>query len=443
MTHEQRTAMARIISDMIKADNIIEESEIRDMKELMSYYSLTQQDMSDARNIRFSHAVTILQELNNKERKAFFESVCKIAMSDNVCVPKEALLLIALQYCLINQKSKDKRGNIYPKPYLISCPTSEISLNDQYMVYLEGAYDEERNEEIKQNFELLVTQSRLNGFNFVYIPKMVEEFENMDSHYVQDVISYMAPHLTQIVVADVYRRLCKMTTADFFQNVLYERLQVKALYDAKPSLLINIGTSVVPYCAEVGNVQYYTEFLCIPIIYSTLTLVKEVLDFYKSKVSLRTITIKDNNGQFKYFGFYKALFDFLMAPPPVAPDLVFLGQDVKTGKFNVAFKFEEGRERILHLTPKRYDLYFNVAFKTFSTRTKGYPCSKVDRTSMSHLRRIIAEELKDVSYAEQYKPEKNGNSYTLRLNKEKIFVRQYKYGEDMGHIDLPIHDYRQ
>lgn len=36
MTREQRTAMARIISDMIKADNIIEESEIRDMKKLMS-----------------------------------------------------------------------------------------------------------------------------------------------------------------------------------------------------------------------------------------------------------------------------------------------------------------------------------------------------------------------------------------------------------------------
>ena len=30
MTKEQQTAIARIISDMIKADNIIEESEIRD-----------------------------------------------------------------------------------------------------------------------------------------------------------------------------------------------------------------------------------------------------------------------------------------------------------------------------------------------------------------------------------------------------------------------------
>jgi hypothetical protein len=40
MTKEQRTAMARVTSDMIKADNIIEESEINDMEKLMSGYAI-------------------------------------------------------------------------------------------------------------------------------------------------------------------------------------------------------------------------------------------------------------------------------------------------------------------------------------------------------------------------------------------------------------------
>ena len=54
MTKEQRTAMARIISDMIKADNIIEESEIKDMKKLMSEYAINHQEMSDTRKIHFT-----------------------------------------------------------------------------------------------------------------------------------------------------------------------------------------------------------------------------------------------------------------------------------------------------------------------------------------------------------------------------------------------------
>ena len=149
MTKEQRTAIVRIISDMIKADNIIEESGIKDMKKLMSEYSITHQEMSDARKIRFSDAVNTLKELSLKERKTFFDHIYSIALSDNICVPREALLLIALQYCLIEVDKKSENGTPLPKPYLISCPTGEASFNDQYMVYLESSYDEERNEELK------------------------------------------------------------------------------------------------------------------------------------------------------------------------------------------------------------------------------------------------------------------------------------------------------
>lgn len=442
MTKEQRIAMARIISDMIKADYIIEENEIVDMKKLMSKYSITQQDMSDARNVRFSEAVMVLQDMPKKDRKAFFDCIYNIALSDNVCVPKEALLLIALQYCLVEHDRKDSDGNRIPKPYLISCPAGETSISDQYMVYLENSFDEERNAEIMQDFKLFVTQSRLNGFNFIYIPKMVEEFKEMDSQYVKDVISYMAPQLSNEVVMDVYDRLCQMTTKEFFHSVLYKKLQVKSIFDAKPSILINIGTSVIPYCATDGSIQYYTEFLCIPIATSTLSLVEEILAFYQSKVSVKTITITDNKGQFKYFGFYKALFDFLIAPPPVAPDLIFLGQNMADGKYYVAFKFKEGRERLVKLMPKRYELYFNIATVTYCTRGKGVPISKVDRTVMSHLRSRISEELKDVSFVDQYKPEKAGNAYVLRLDKSKVFVRKYDIGNYKEYNDIPISKYK-
>ena len=98
MTQEQRTAMARNISDMIKADNVIEEREIKDMKNLMSEYAITHQEMSDARKIRFTDAVNIQKELPRKERQDFFGYIYSIALSDNDCVPREVLPLIALQY---------------------------------------------------------------------------------------------------------------------------------------------------------------------------------------------------------------------------------------------------------------------------------------------------------------------------------------------------------
>ena len=440
MTKEQRTAMARIISDMIKADNIIEESEIRDMKKLMSEYAITHQEMSDARKIRFTDAVNTLKELPMKERKVFFDHIYGIALSDNICVPREALLLIALQYCLIETDNIKS----LPKPYLISCPTGEASFNDQYMVYLESAYDEERNAELQQHFRLLVTITRLCGFNFIYIPKMVEEFRGMNKQYVKDVISYMAPNFEESFIQQVYDRLCDLTTVDFFRNVLYERLQVKALHNTPPSLLINIGTSVVPYCSAGGSVQYYTEFLCIPISSSILTLVDDILGFYQSKVSIRqSITINDSKGQFKYFGFYKALFDFLVAPPPVAPDLIFLGQDMKTGRYQVAFKFDDGKEKKICLTPAEYDAYFQVALRTHSPKVKGLPINygKYLKATISKLKGKISDEIPDLTYSDQYKPERDGNVFILRLDKSKVFVRLHTHNCGCEYEEIPIVKY--
>lgn len=437
MTKEQRIAMARVISDMIKADNIIEETEIRDMKRLMSDYSLTHQDMTDARNIKFSDAVPILRELSLKDRKEFVGKIYSIAQSDNICVPREALLLIALKYCLLNDDKKSSE-----RPYLVSCATGEATLNDQYVVYIESSFDKKMNEQLEHYFRLLVMMSRLSGFNFIYIPKMVSEFQNMRKEYVLDVISYMAPNLDDKFIRGVYDRLCKMTTVEFFRNVLYERLQVQTPHNIAPSLLINIGTSVVPYCSAGGPVQYYTEFLCVPITTDILTLVEGILGYYQSRVSVRqTITYGNGNGQFKYFGFYKALFDFLIAPPPVAPNLVFMGQSIKTGKHQVAFHFEGGYEKTIDLTPKEYNTYLSIARKSYNERP-GLPVG-IDRglqSVISHIKSKITNGVPDLTYADQYKPERKGNVYIIRLDRTKVFVRHRNLANDCEPCGTPITD---
>lgn len=442
MTKEQRIAISRVISDMIKADNIIEETEILDMKRLMSDYLLTHQDMEAARNIKFSDAIPVLRVLPLKERKEFVKRIYGIAQSDNICVPREALLLIALKCCLLDDEKKDGNGKPVPKPYLVSCATGEATLNDQYMVYIESSYDKEMNEQLECNFRLIVTLSRLSGFNFIYIPKMVQEFQNMRKEYVLDVISYMAPNLGSKFIRGVYDRLCKMTTVEFFRSVLYERLQVQTPHNITPSLLINIGTSVVPYCSAAGPVQYYTEFLCLPITTDILSLVEAVLGYYQSRVSVRqTITYGNANGQFKYFGFYKALFDFLIAPPPVAPNLVFLGQNMQTGKHQVAFVFDDEFEKVIELTPKEYETYLAIASKSYGKKP-GLPIG-IDRgikSVVSHIKNKITSGVPDLTFADQYKPERCGNSYIIRLDKSKVFVRQRNLNNSVEHTDIAIID---
>lgn len=422
MTKEQRIAISRVISDMIKADSIIEESEILDMKRMMIEYSLSHNDMEQARQMKFSDALSILKELPSKARQQLVERVYGIARSDNECAPREALLLIALHYCLIDEERGKSKAT---RPMVLSCVTGESSLNDQYMVYIESAYNEIRNREIEQNFRLLVTLSRLCGFNFIYIPRMVTEFRSMKSEYVLDVIRYMSPSLDDAFIRNVYDRLCNMTTVEFFNNVLYERLQVRVPIDIGPSLLINIGTSVVPYCSVGGPVQYYTEFLCLPLSGNVLSEVDGLLGQYQSRVSVRqTISLGDGQGQFKYFGFYKALFDFLIAPPPLAPDLIFMGQDMASGRYQVAFRFDDDYEKRIDLTPKEYEVLLKVAKMSVCPGQNGMPVGMVRgiRPVISHLRAKISHSVPDLTFIERYKPVREGNFYRLRLDGGKIFV---------------------
>lgn len=422
MTKEQRVAIARIISDMIKADNIIEESEIFDMKQINEAYHITREDMIEARHTRFSESVNTLGTLSKRTRQELFDQIYHLAMSDGLCVPKEVLLLVALKYCLTDIDGIP----CHKRPYLISCPTGEGTLSEQYMVYLESSFDEARNEEIKNNFPLLLAYSKLSGFNFIYIPLMVEEFKKMNSRYVKDVIGYMSPSLEETKIDEVYSRLCSMTTQKFFKEVLYENLKVRMDYNTPPSLLINIGSSLVPYSSLDGSIQYYTEFLCIPLgEKSIFNEVNCLLKFYQSKVSIKTITITDNPGQFKYFGFYKALFDFIIAEPPESPKLIFGGLDMRENRYYVTFRFTKGHESKLYLSPSYYDLYLSIAKATYGNSIGGYSSAKVNKPNLSKLRKILEKKLKDlnVTFSDQYWPEKDGNLYKLRLDREKIFIR--------------------
>lgn len=238
----------------------------------------------------------------------------------------------------------------------------------------------------------------------------------------------MAPNLEQMVIDDVYERLCKMTTSEFFHSVLYERLHVKAIYDGAPSLLINIGTSIVPYCSTDGKIQYYTEFLCVPITKDILSHVDEILGFYQSKVSIRqSIAINESAGQFKYFGFYKALFDFIVAPAPSMPDLIFAGQNIK-GRYTIIFRSADKTENVVYLTPKEYVIYMEIVKKTFTSPLHGLPIG-AKRTELApivtHIRNKIEKNAQSLTFPEQYKPEKIDNKYRIRLSQEKVYVRKY------------------
>lgn len=308
MSPSEKVAAARVISDIIKADSIIEKSEMEKLSELRSRFDIQSEHLQKGQGITFSEALTILRGMDPKESKDFIDEICNLSESDGSCSPSEAQLILAIKYCF--EKGLKEHAEVF------SCNTTDFNIaSSQYVVYVESKQDKKINEAIQSNLARIVNALKVIGFDFVYIPKLVQEFKGMSPEYVKDVINYMAPQLDrESTVLEIYNRMCSLTTYEFCQRVLCEENKVDAIKDTSPSLLVSVGKSIVPYIDSALGCHSYMEFLKIQIEDDVVDEIWKLCSTYQELVDDRVIMpIKGKSDRFKYFGFYKALLDFLVA----------------------------------------------------------------------------------------------------------------------------------
>lgn len=381
-TTKERIAVARVVSDMIKADNIIEESEIEMLNRLKQQYNIDSVILNSAHRVKFSDALSDLSELKDEKKIDIFKSIQSMAGVDGLCVPKEAMILLALKYVFGVEKDKKTRKYSVRRNNnvkLISAPTGENSITSQYVIYIEGKDNPEVNAAIRENLEVIVLTLRQWGFDFIYIPALIDEFRTMNMEYVKDVIGYMAPELSKETIDVVYERLLRMDTITFCNYVLAEKLQVEAVKNAEPSLFINIGTSIVPYTSVSGPVECYTEFLCIPTGADITSKIKDFVKAYSKLVSFNYTPnpayLGDNNNRFKYFGFYKAMFDFLVKAEPKESDII-------VHSWKNRFEFPQIAVDDLVLSPQEAAIYKLILDCTFNHQLGGLPSTHTIDTAI-------------------------------------------------------------
>ena len=308
MSPNEKNAAARIISDIIKADSIIEKSEMEKLGALRKKFDIRSEHLQKGQGMTFSESLKILRGMDKDSMENFIEDLYDLSISDGVCCPKEAQLILAIKYCF--EEGLRDHSDVF------SCDTMDFNItSDQYIVYVESKKESKRNKEIRENLSHIVNDLKVIGFDFIYIPKLVDEFKAMSPEYVKDVIQYMAPQLNrETTVQEIYKRMCSLTTDEFCQKVLCEENKVDAIKDTEPALLVSVGNSIVPYVDAVGSCHSYLEFLRIQIKDSVVNEISRFCDIFRDLVDDRIIMpMKSQKDRLKYFGFYKALLDFLVS----------------------------------------------------------------------------------------------------------------------------------
>jgi hypothetical protein len=304
MRHHQKIAIARLISDLIKSDDVICKEEIALYNHIVCSFEISQDELHEAQFLSQADAVGYIRHMSSAEQKKIFSVLKKAAYSDNSCVAREALLLQTLSLTLNDTQNKY---------HLFSSMVKGWRYSEKYVMYIESDYMPAINQEILQQYDTIANLLHLWKFEFIYIPKLTSSFCEMDRSYLCDIIRYMNPRLSPEMLNNLYDRITNFTTEDFTRDYLANVSHHSHLYDIEPSLLINVGTSSVP--APVQQDTCFVNFLTIRLDDETDCVLNEVrrfIDQYESLITEPEYQLpKRGKGLFRYHGFYKQLFDFL------------------------------------------------------------------------------------------------------------------------------------
>jgi len=306
MRHRQKIAIAHLISDLIKSDDMICREEIALYNQIVSAFDISQDELYEAQYISLAESVALIKHMSSEEQKRIFSILCKAAYSDNSCVSREALLLLTLSLTMEDKEEKY---------HLISSNINGWHNEEKYVVYIESDYMPAINEEIWEQYEAISNLLHLWKFEFIYIPKLAKSFREMDREYLCDIIRYMNPRLSAEMLDSLYYRITSFTTESYTRDYMANTCHKNLFYDIPPSLIINIGVSHIPVQSQEKMDSYYVNFLTIRLDDEPHCVLKEVrrfLDKYESYITEsefhRPVRGKT---MFHYHGFYKQLFDFL------------------------------------------------------------------------------------------------------------------------------------
>ena len=145
MTKSEKSAISRILFDLIQADSIIDSGEMEDYSVLREKYSINREDEVAAAQITFAEAVNTLAVSDSSLKENLLQDFSNMTVSDGFCARSEALLMIAL-----NTKFKAEDADIQ----LISIPKPVFNVESASVLYIESRYEKKINN-INMNYSIM------------------------------------------------------------------------------------------------------------------------------------------------------------------------------------------------------------------------------------------------------------------------------------------------
>lgn len=455
MRAAEKIAVSRIFADLIKADRIVDTGEMECWRIICNKYAIDRDVRIEAREVSFADALNVICNSGVQGLKEDLLGDCReMTVSDGFCAHSEALLMIALTTML--ESEQPFRGEV------ISIPKANFNIDIATALYIENEFDPETNESIRAHYRSIFKEFQLAGFHFVYIPKIIDHYRNTDSTLFKDILSFLAPAMSETGLDNTYKSLMKMTTGIFCKDLLCNKCGITELRNTMPSLLIKIGNSFV------GEAQY-ANYLKIDVDENISTTVQTFVDRFSEMLSSDVFVVntsEERDNQFHFHGFYKQLLDIFLVRRnirsaiylnPYKEEVIFPDIDAKAMGLHrreralYALLLCQGADGINFNTPKSVDALerynrrmkriqqrYSAIYAMFGGERKTAPdlsVPEIRRPIFSCLKRSI-KNLQALYNPEDYNITKSGDgAFSVNVEPELVYVYQLDKDEP-----VPLHE---
>ena len=325
LNEEIKPATARIISDIILADKIIEEDEISTYNKLVSSDSSVEESKEKelfhkAKELSLSEAVDKLQEFLKHDPTAQEQLsiiLKEIIISDGVCSSSEAILQTALDFCIKKNKYHITSGKTFHKYQITSFKLNNLSIGQKFVFYIEEHYDQEKNLEISRNYFVISQILASIGFQFIYIPAIAKIYRDKGEELFCNMAKFLFPEIKAKVTKNAYKKVVDMKTSTFATKYLPKKMKIST-NAPHPSLLVMIGRSDVltKNKSEIGwEHETYDNLLKINLFNET-SILEEICNFvngYNKRVTfVQNTDFNPSHTKLLYQGMYRIFFDLVV-----------------------------------------------------------------------------------------------------------------------------------
>ena len=296
MTAKERTAILRILIDMVKADCVIDKQEMALFASLRGKYGLSS-SIGDVDSLTLADACSTLR--GEQVSADLLADVSSMVAADGLCTKQEALLFVALQYALSDRGAE-----------ILSVNLPNLSVAADQVLYVEAKLSASANKAVADNYRVLSTEFRQVGLNFVYLPKVAERFQKTDASLMAGVCRFLAPNYSDAEIDKLVDFAKGITTARFCKEMLYGKLGMTSLYETVPALLVPVGTSFIDG-RLVHNFLKMDFSEPASIVKQSLDLIDSLKKLYGENIVLLP-GCEQADGQFPYNGYFKQMFDIYL-----------------------------------------------------------------------------------------------------------------------------------